>query len=205
MTAKIMKEIESIKVTLATAMAEKLGWKPGVAAVAFVLTLMGGGYLDLKGEINQVDTMVDKTHELAVRNSEKIEQTRQIAIESREIARESREIALSNSETLKQILFIVRQGADPETLGALNNLFNDTSIDTPDDATSNPPSDTSSDAGEAVSKINLDSPSELRVYVSSNACYITPSTASELTPNTPINTNTPINPTTNPTKENINV
>ena len=46
--------------------------------------------------------------------------------------------------TLDQILYIAKQNADPETLNAINGLFNDASIDATNDATS--------DAGDATTR-----------------------------------------------------
>ena len=159
MTAKIMKEIEAIKITLATAMAEKLGWltavKAQAAVIVFLLSIMTGGFGFLYFEMKEVKD------DLAVLQ-----------------------------RAVNQLLFIAKQNADPETLGALNNLFNDTSIDTPDDATNDvsdatsaTPNPTSSDAGDTPAKINVDTGGE--------ACYITPNSPLILIPT--------------PTKEKYNV
>ena len=119
-----------------------------IASMFVVLSVMGWAFNFLLGEIDagrdeQQQTRIELMTEIAeVKTEVAVLNERQIFMQ----------------ETLAEILFIIRRSADPETLNAINDLFNDTSIEPPDDTTSNPPSnslsDTISDAGDAPSTIS---------------------------------------------------
>ena len=126
MTAKIMKEIESIKITLATLMAMKLDWRLAVtifgAALAFVYVEMS----DQKEQIAhlRVEVAVVKTNQ---------EQTREIAEENSKMLEE-------NSRKLDMIIM-----QNELLLGGRNATTDEIPVDAP-----------SSDAGNTPAKINVD-------------------------------------------------
>ena len=145
MTAKIMKEVETLRLKLFTALANKLDWRVAMAVVFGMMV-----YFD--GKIDRVMDEVDEVREIAVRNSEKIEQTRQIAMEGREIAKENSRKLEENSRKLDLLLM---QNQIPQ--GATNTETNTPASKLGDDSASK--------VGYEIS-VDLDLDSE--------ACYITP-------------------------------
>ena len=71
MTAKIMKEIESIKVTLATAMASKLDWRLAVAALAGTLIFV---YTEIKELRDDLATMQQTLNQILYNTSQNADQ-----------------------------------------------------------------------------------------------------------------------------------
>ena len=121
----LRKDVQDLKVENASMKADKLGWKTGVklhiASITLVLSIVGIGYFDLKGEIKQVETMVDRTHEIAVSTNAKVQ-------------------ALADFN-------IALQSGDPDAIDAARRAL----IDLASPATSETSGDTISDAGDTSS------------------------------------------------------
>ena len=59
MTAKIMKEIEAIKITLATVMAVKLDWRLAMAVLGVVLTFFYAEMKEVRQELGEIKILLE--------------------------------------------------------------------------------------------------------------------------------------------------
>ena len=93
MTARIMKELANIKVTLATLMAEKVSWKNGVTAMSAVVVTMFstiiGVTVYLDGKIEGVMDEVNEVREIAVGNSVKLDSLKDDFAEIKDLLRQN--------------------------------------------------------------------------------------------------------------------
>ena len=91
MTAKIMKEIEAIKITLARVIADKLGWwRATVAMSAVVVTMFSAlitatAYLDGKIEATRAEQQQTRTEIAEVKTEVAVLSERQIRIEENQV------------------------------------------------------------------------------------------------------------------------
>ncbi|MCG8626441.1 MAG: hypothetical protein MJE68_31135 [Proteobacteria bacterium] len=147
--ADLNRRTHNLEIDNAAIKAEKLGWWAGLkvlgGAMLIMLSLMGTGYLDLRNEIEHVDTMVDKTHEIAVRTEAKVEgmEQRQIRIE------ENQDRIEENQDRIEDKLDLLIR-ADLEKHNAGEITLSDSTLRAIYAALGETPSDTISDAGDTT-------------------------------------------------------
>ena len=142
---EMVKDIASLKATVRLL----------VIAMLLMLSVMGWGFNFILGEIEeveteikQVETMVGETHEIAVRNSEQIEQIRTIST--------------SNSKKLNAFInfTLAKESGDAASIDAARRALMDALAETAIDIPNTPPSTTTSDVSDAGDASSTTSPSE---------------------------------------------
>ena len=163
MPNKPNKEMEAVKVDIATVKAEKLGWWRAAIAMSAVVATM---FSSLVFVTVHLDDKIDKSHDSLM--------TEITEIKINQAVSDERQILMQ--KTLGEILFIIRQSADPETLNAINDVLKDTSIDTLSTApaTSTTISYSLETAGEALLVAPGDSLGNFPIEIAINTYYNNP-------------------------------